>query len=452
MGNRFSDSKDWAPIIAKLAFLSLTVILTFFVIYMLHGVLHAIILGVLFAVILMPMHRRVEKIAVKLLRKAGSWGLFRRIKGEEAREAFFIQKGRLLGAVFSVVLVFFVIAVPLGLFTASVVNQGITAIPKAVRWIENEMPAAAENVYQKYKDKYVFRELLAKLGEFNLGMTAHPVDDVEKTEQDEDNPDMDNAEHLNAADDIDELENEDEPIRIEKVDVTKIVDKWAVIVLKTLRKVIGTLVNGIGVIIFNFFIMLFVMFHIFMDGDSIWLFLKNISPFGEDAQNRIVSRIKNVSRAIFFSVFGTAIIQGLLSMPAFAIVGIPWLFWGVLLGVCSVIPFVGTGLIWVPVAVFLFLTGRTVACIGIVIWCGLIVANIDSIIRPLLMKHGGKTGMSYMVLFFSILGGLQTFGLIGIIYGPMIVGICGICLLIFSEHFKNKASQHKHSTSSDIVE
>ena len=66
--------------------------------------------------------------------------------------------------------------------------------------------------------------------------------------------------------------------------------------------------------------------------------------------------------------------------------------------------------------------------------------------RPFLMKQGGNTGMSYLVLFFSVLGGLQTFGLVGVIYGPLIMGICGICLLIFSTQFKARANAANEST------
>ncbi|MBQ7649589.1 MAG: AI-2E family transporter, partial [Victivallales bacterium] len=112
---------------------------------------------------------------------------------------------------------------------------------------------------------------------------------------------------------------------------------------------------------------------------------------------------------------------------------------------CSVIPFVGTGLVWVPVTLYLFITEQYGAAAFILVFCGGIVANIDSIIRPFLMKHGGKTGMSYMVLFFSIMGGLQTFGLIGIIYGPIIMGMCGICVLIFSTHFKHSRQSQEEN-------
>ncbi len=91
--------------------------------------------------------------------------------------------------------------------------------------------------------------------------------------------------------------------------------------------------------------------------------------------------------------------------------------------------------------VYLFLIGDYGRAIFIFFTCGCIIANFDMILRPLLMKRSGETGMSYMVLFLSILGGIQTFGLVGIIYGPLITGICSICLLIFSTQFKAKQEQ-----------
>ena len=462
-----NDSREWAPLIAKIAFLALTVALVITVIYLMRVVLHAIILGTLFAIILMPLHRKLTVYVVRLNEFRE-----RRLKRPQKMTSLQIfQRSRLISSALMVCLVFFVIVIPLCAFMTSVAHQGVEAIPKTIRWVKNDMGTSAERFYLKnrerlhldamirtfdgiinnYFNEETIRELDAKGTEENgeiaegtkegdgpQGDVVDITDDMAKGAQEVTH---DAVKTLAGAG----QEEAAHKTSISTANLSKFIGKIIVAGLNALRKSIMSILKEAGIIIFNFFIMLFVMFHIFLDGENIWNFILSISPLSEEDQEHIVNRIKNVARAIFFSIFGTAVIQGALAAIAFRIVGIPALFWGVLLGLCSVIPFVGTGLVWVPVTLYLFITEQYGAAAFILVFCGGIVANIDSIIRPFLMKHGGKTGMSYMVLFFSIMGGLQTFGLIGIIYGPIIMGMCGICVLIFSTHFKN--SRHSQEES-----
>ena len=480
-----TDYKDWRPVIAKVTFLILTVALVLTIVYMLRNVLHAIILGILFAILLMPLHEQIVKKVRQFLDYAYGRSRrqchFRQVRPAEY-EGKLCWRSRLYASIVSIILVFFVIVVPLSAFGTSVVKQGITAIPKAADWVQNDMPRKSVELYEKYRNTYLIRQissLTEKMVKSFGGDPARMLADMKKHVHDmigqEEAPFQQPTEEQIAEQSIvpepssqptetaegDAMKNGSNaemtsPIRKEdsaKTDgliaaeaedgppppeFSSIIAELTLFILHHLRGILKSMLSKIGFAVFNFFIMLFVMFHIFLDGKRIWEYLLKISPFSESDQNRIVLSINNVTGAIFYSIFGTALIQGGLSMIAFRIVGVPALFWGTLLGMCSIIPFVGTGLIWVPVTVYLFMAGQTANGIFILLFCGCLVANVDSIIRPFLMKRGGKTGMSYMVLFFSILGGLQTFGLIGIIYGPIIVGLCSICLFIFSTQVKSK--------------
>ena len=485
-----TDYKDWRPVIAKVTFLVLTVALVLTVVYMLRNVLHAIILGVLFAIMLMPLHERIVRKMRQFLEFA--YGKSRKqCHYRQVRPAEYEKKlcwhSRLYASIVSIILVFFVIVVPLSAFGTSVVKQGITAIPKAAEWVQNDMPRKSMELYERYRDTYLIRQMrfftekaVKAFGGDPVRMLADMKKHIHETLGQNDAPGLELLEKKevlpngevsqevsraiqeanqteagamkpetaassgqpvakeNAA--VDEAgEKGEEASSASAPDLSSIIAEVTLVVLHYLRSILKGMLSKIGFAVFNFFIMLFVMFHIFLDGKRIWEYLLTISPLSESDQNRIVGSIKNVTGAIFYSIFGTALIQGGLSMIAFRIVGVPALFWGTLLGICSIIPFVGTGLIWVPVTVYLFMAGHTGQGVFILLFCGCFVSNVDSIIRPFLMKRGGKTGMSYMVLFFSILGGLQTFGLIGIIYGPIIVGLCSICLFIFSTQVKSRA-------------
>ncbi len=480
-----TDYKDWRPVIAKVTFLVLTVALVLTVVYMLRNVLHAIILGVLFAIMLMPLHERIVKKMRQFLDysygKSRKQCHYRQVRPAEYEKKL-SWRSRLYASIVSIILVFFVIVVPLSAFMTSVVKQGITAIPKTAEWVQNDMPRKSMELYEKYRDTYLIRQLrllTEKAVKVFGGDPERMLADVKKHVHDalgqNDAPGLELIEKKEVTTDdiisqavqgeaagasqigvsaIEKAENNatettladetsakvDEEGGAPAPDFSSIVAEVTLVILHYLRNILKGMLSKIGFAVFNFFIMLFVMFHIFLDGKRIWEYLLTISPLSESDQNRIVGSIKNVTGAIFYSIFGTALIQGVLSMIAFRIVGVPALFWGTLLGMCSIIPFVGTGLIWVPVTVYLFMAGHTGQGVFILLFCGCFVSNVDSIIRPFLMKQGGKTGMSYMVLFFSILGGLQTFGLIGVIYGPIIVGLCSICLFIFGTQVKSKSS------------
>ena len=474
-----TDYKDWRPVIAKVTFLVLTVALVLTVVYMLRNVLHAIILGVLFAIMLMPLHERIVKLVRQFLNYAYGRSRkqchYRQVRPAEYEKRL-CWRSRLYASIVSIVLVFFVIVVPLSAFGTSVVKQGITAIPKTADWVRDDMPRKSMELYEKYRNNYLIRQLriltektVKSFGGDPERMLADMKKHVHDTLEQKDAPLLDvdesqtsanettvthSAAGLPSAEEGTASSSEKAKIMAESAkpegdsaggddtappDLSSIVAEITLVILHYLRNILKGMLSKIGFAVFNFFIMLFVMFHIFLDGKRIWEYLLTISPLSESDQNRIVGSIKNVTGAIFYSIFGTALIQGVLSMIAFRIVGVPALFWGTLLGMCSIIPFVGTGLIWVPVTIYLFMVGQTAQGIFILLFCGCFVANVDSIIRPFLMKRGGKTGMSYLVLFFSILGGLQTFGLIGVIYGPIIVGLCSICLFIFSTQVKSKA-------------
>lgn len=417
-----SDSNDnprsWGPVIANVSFLILTAALMCGVVYLLRNVLHAIILGVLFAVILMPLHARVQRIVRRITLRVRSVR-----KGKVHITPSYIHRldGTVswISSLLSVILVFFFITIPLTFFVVSLAKQGRTTIPSAKHWVEEEIPRKTQELVEKYGENRIVKEVIALL----------PSSDT-------------TAEHDESLDDVSASPTDDAHSAETDTSLSEKISDATVTIVKNALQFLWhaslKILSRTWLTVFNFFIMLFVMYHIFHDGKHIGHYLKRISPLGEQEQQKVVQRIREVSRAIFFSIFGTACVQGLLSMLFFFIVGIPALFWGFLLGLCSIIPFVGTGLIWVPATVYLFMTGHVWKALFILVTCGGITSNIDSIIRPFLMKQGGKTGMSYLVLFFSILGGLQTFGLVGIIYGPLIMGMCSICLLIFSTRFKKQ--------------
>ncbi len=425
------DLRSWRPAIANISFLVLTLAMLVAVVFLLRGFLHAIILGGLLALLLMPLHRRVLRFLLWLSNRTDAAWRRLRHRAPVAESAVSSDqagpRARGLAALLSVVLVFFLVAVPLGFFVVQVAEQGMQAIPAAQKWIHEDLEYNARAFLTEHPR---IRQALERLSSDSTRLLPRMETEAETTAG------ADAGENIGGTDEA----APGAPSSSGILELSPMLVKAGTVILQWLKDCVLAILSRTWLTVFNFFIMLFVMYHVFLDGRELLAYWKAISPLGEEETRHVSSRIREVFQAIFVSILGTAVIQGVLSMVFFKMVGVPALFWGSLLGVCSIVPFVGTGLVWVPMAIFLLLAGHPGKAIFILLSCGGIVANVDSIIRPLLMKKGGNTGMSYMVLFFSILGGLQTFGLVGIIYGPLIMGVCGVCLLLFSTRMKRRNS------------
>lgn len=158
-----------------------------------------------------------------------------------------------------------------------------------------------------------------------------------------------------------------------------------------------------------------------------------LCPLRANQQERIITELRKVGRSVLVGGLLVAVIQGFLGGVGLAIIGIPPLFWGTLMGFASLIPVVGTGLVWVPALAYLLIMSQWEAAIFFALWCGIVVVGADSILRPYFMRGGA--GMSVFFIFLSILGGVQAFGMLGILYGPLILSFTVVMLALYSEEY-----------------
>ncbi|UUM30168.1 AI-2E family transporter [Vibrio japonicus] len=185
----------------------------------------------------------------------------------------------------------------------------------------------------------------------------------------------------------------------------------------------------------DFFLMLFVLFFLLRDHDKIISAIRHILPLSRSQEDKLLDEIEQVSKSAVMGSFLTAIAQGFAGGIGMWLAGFPGLFWGTMMGFASFIPVVGTALIWIPAVIYLFLTGDNTWAIFLLIWSIIVVGSIDNLLRPLLMQ--GSAGMNTLMIFFSLLGGLHLFGLIGLIYGPLIFAITMVLFKIYEEEFQD---------------
>ncbi len=136
--------------------------------------------------------------------------------------------------------------------------------------------------------------------------------------------------------------------------------------------------------------------------------------------------------ASVYGVFVIAVLQGLLCALMFWMLGIPSaVLWGVVTVLTSVLPLVGSAAVWVPGTIYLLATGRWPQAIVLAVWGAVVIGSVDNFLRPKLV--GGQVGLSELVMFFSLLGGMQLFGLLGIVLGPVLFAIAGSIFTALSE-------------------
>jgi predicted PurR-regulated permease PerM len=190
----------------------------------------------------------------------------------------------------------------------------------------------------------------------------------------------------------------------------------------------GQLSNVLGFIkdiiwfIVSFMIFFFALYYLFKDGDMIIKKVMDLSPLPQKHEKAIFKKFKEVSLAMLFGIFFTAIIQGTLAGIGYAVVGLnnPF-FWATATALFSLVPLLGTAIIWVPASLILFLSGNPIGGVGLFLWGVMVVGTVDNLIRPYLIE--GRAPVHPLLTFLAVFGGILAFNLPGIIYGPIILNL-----------------------------
>lgn len=187
--------------------------------------------------------------------------------------------------------------------------------------------------------------------------------------------------------------------------------------------------------IFSSIIMLYVMFYFLTMGNLLLEKILFFLPLDDFNERLLLNRFTSVTRATIKGTLIIGIMQGTICGIAFAIAGIEGpVFWGSVMAVMSIVPALGTAIIWFPALVILGLTGNFVGVFILLILCGLIAGNLDNIVRPRLV--GKDTEMHDLFVLFGTLGGISMFGLLGIIIGPIVAALFITIWEIYGVAFK----------------
>ncbi len=173
-------------------------------------------------------------------------------------------------------------------------------------------------------------------------------------------------------------------------------------------------------LVLYFCLMLIVVFYMFIDGDRCIKYMYDLSPLPDEHDKKLFNKFKDMAGAVLIGNGLGGLIQGVAGGLLFFFLGInsPFL-WAVIMGFLAFLPIVGIGLVLIPAACVMFLTDRFVAAVGVIVFYGALSWGVEYIFKPKVV--GNRVRMHPLLVFFAIVGGLKVFGLMGIIYGPLIL-------------------------------
>ncbi|MFA5961826.1 MAG: AI-2E family transporter [Parcubacteria group bacterium] len=199
--------------------------------------------------------------------------------------------------------------------------------------------------------------------------------------------------------------------------------------------------NGVAHFVFVTFVMFFSLFYLFIDGKSFVKKMMQLSPLRDKYEKVLIEKFNSITRATIKGTTIIALIQGFLGGILFAFTGVPSpVLLGILMTVASVVPSIGSGLVWLPVGILMLVFGYFTQGLIILLIGGLVISMIDNFIRPKLV--GRDTQMHPLMILFSTLGGIALFGISGFIVGPIIMSLFVAFWDIYALEFKAQLKEY----------
>lgn len=234
------------------------------------------------------------------------------------------------------------------------------------------------------------------------------------------------------------------------------IEQYSDLILGRIAEILGnfgtTFLSGFSAVTWSalydialFIIFWYTMFFLLRDGHVLMERIQYYLPLAENDQKRLFDRFLSVTRASLKGSLIIAVTQGTLAGVAFHVAGIEnAVFWGAIMALLSLLPLIGSPLIWVPAVIIEAFAGNYVQAIGLLFFCSLIVGQIDNVMRPILV--GRDTSMHELFIFFGTLGGIGMFGLPGFIIGPVVAALFVTVWDIYGETFSESLVERRSAS------
>jgi predicted PurR-regulated permease PerM len=209
-------------------------------------------------------------------------------------------------------------------------------------------------------------------------------------------------------------------ISISGIELNRIASEFGKVTGLFLYEQARSIASNMFMFLVNFFLMLLVIYFLLQDGKNLISFIVKLSPLPTEQNEKLIRKFRDIAGAILVGNGLGGLIQGVLGGLVFMLFGFksPFL-WGVIMGILAFLPIVGIGAVFLPAAVYLFLHERIAAGIFFIAFWILLSGGIDYYFKPKLV--GSRVQMNTLLVFLAIMGGMNLFGILGVIYGPLVV-------------------------------
>lgn len=215
-----------------------------------------------------------------------------------------------------------------------------------------------------------------------------------------------------------------------------------------LPKVGQQLVAAIGSFAVNVVVLLFVLYFLLVGGCRMEAYVREMLPFNRSEGGDVLREIHRIVRSNAIVIPLLAVGQGFVAWVGYVIFGVHGtLLWGVLTGFATVIPVVGTALVWVPLALYMGLAGQWGQAVGLLLYGVLVVTQVDNILRMVLQKKLDNTHP--LVTIFGVIIGLSLFGFIGLIFGPLLLAMLVFCVDLFKRKYLDRPARRRSARAAD---
>lgn len=205
-------------------------------------------------------------------------------------------------------------------------------------------------------------------------------------------------------------------------------------IMSVLPRIGQMLMSGITSFAINVLVLIFVLYFMLIGGRKMEKYINGILPFNRENKKDVLCEFHRVVRSNAIGVPLLAVIQGAAALLGYYIFGVPGaFFWGVLSCFATIIPIIGTGLVWIPLFLYLGATGHWGNAIGLAVYALVVIGNIDNLVRGVLQKKMADTHP--LITIFGVVIGLSLFGFMGVIFGPLLLALFILCVEIFRDDY-----------------
>jgi predicted PurR-regulated permease PerM len=209
---------------------------------------------------------------------------------------------------------------------------------------------------------------------------------------------------------------------------------------KKATAIVPAILNSSANLLSNFAIMFFLLYFLLKNGRETEKFLDRFIPLKDENIDLLGNETKNMVKANAIGIPVLAVIQGVIAALGYWVFGVKdFMLWGFLTGICSMIPVVGTAIIWVPLVLYMYAINKTGSALGLLIYAAVIITNIDYVARLTILKR--LMDVHPLITIFGVIVGIGLFGFWGVIFGPLFISYFIVLVKIYINEFGGAANQ-----------